>query len=62
MEVAEITAIITQIGFPIAMCIILMRYIQTTQKELINKLGDISQAIAILCSKVERGGKEDENQ
>lgn len=50
MEVNAITSLISSIGFPIAMCIILIRYIQTTQKELIQKLGEISASIAVLCS------------
>lgn len=53
MELNEIMTLISTIGFPIAMCIVLMRYIQTTQKELIEKLGEISLSIGVLCTKVE---------
>lgn len=53
MEMNEIMTLISTIGFPIAMCIILMRYIQTTQKELISKLGEISSGIALLCKQIE---------
>lgn len=58
MEINTITSLISSIGFPIAMCIILVRYIQTTQKELIQKLGEISSSIAVLCSITK---KEDSN-
>ena len=54
MEVNEIMTLISTIGFPIAMCIILMRYIQTTQKELITKLGAISSGIALICAQMEK--------
>ena len=52
MEMNDIMSLISTIGFPIAMCIILMRYIQTTQKELITKLGEISLSISLLCSEI----------
>ena len=53
MNFNDFTGLISSIGFPIAMCIILMRYIQTTQKELISKLGEISLSISKLCEKVD---------
>lgn len=53
MEMNEIMSLISTIGFPIAMCIILMRYIQTTQKELIAKLGEISSGIALICAQID---------
>lgn len=57
MELNEIMTLISTIGFPIAMCIILMRYIQTTQKELITKLGEISSGIALICAQIEKPKK-----
>lgn len=57
MEMNDIMSLISTIGFPIAMCIILMRYIQTTQKELIAKLGEISSSIALLCKEIEHSKK-----
>ena len=59
MEFNEITGLIGSIGFPIAMCLILVRYIQTTQKELIQKLGEISSSIAVLVSMAGRDKHED---
>lgn len=59
MELNEITGLIGSIGFPIAMCLILVRYIQTTQKELIQKLGEISSSIAVLVSMT---GREKNNE
>ena len=58
MEINDVASLISSIGFPIAMCLILFRYINTTQKELIEKLGDISRDIGILCERVSRN---DEN-
>ena len=58
MELNEITGLIGSIGFPIAMCLILVRYIQTTQKELIQKLGEISSSIAVLVSMAGRDKNE----
>ena len=49
MEVADITGIISSIGFPIAMCLILIKYISTTQKELITKMGEIALSISKIC-------------
>lgn len=49
----NIVNIISSVGFPIAMCLILMWYINTTQKELISKLADISGAISRLITKVD---------
>lgn len=59
MATNEIMQLISTIGFPIAMCIVLMRYIQTTQKELITKLGEISLSIGVLCAQIDdkNGGK-----
>lgn len=59
MEISEITSIISSVGFPIVMCIILFRYINTTQKELISKLGDISKDISLLCSRIDKNGKDE---
>ena len=50
MEIADITGIISSIGFPIAMCLILIRYISTTQKELIAKMGEIALSISKICA------------
>lgn len=62
MEMTEITSIISSIGFPIAMVLILVRYINTTQKELIEKMSDISLSISKLCTKMEeRYGSKNEN-
>ena len=58
MNTNEIMSLISSIGFPIAMCVVLMRYIQTTQKELINKLGEISLSISVLCSELSGGKNE----
>lgn len=62
MDINEIMTLISTIGFPIAMCLILVRYIQTTQKELITKLGEISSSIAVLCSLVSNGGDNNDNK
>lgn len=59
MEINDVASLISSIGFPIAMCLILFRYINTTQKELIEKLGDISRDIGILCERV--SSRNDEN-
>ena len=57
----NIVNIISSVGFPIAMCLILMWYINTTQKELISKLADISGAISRLITKVDiKAGIEDD--
>ena len=57
----NIVNIISSVGFPIAMCLILMWYINTTQKELISKLADISGAISKLITKVDvKAGIEDD--
>ena len=61
MEFSEITGLIGSIGFPIAMCLILIRYIQTTQKELIQKMGEISSSIAVLVSMTGREIKKNED-
>lgn len=62
MDMSEITSIISSIGFPIAMCLILARYISTTQKELVEKMTEISFAISRLCSSMEKNyGTEDED-
>ena len=53
MTTEWIHSLITTIGFPIAMCIVLLRYINTTQKQLIESMQDISRSIAVLCTKVE---------
>ena len=55
----DIVNIISSVGFPIAMCLILMYYINTTQKELINKLADIGNALSNLITKVDIRAKEE---
>lgn len=59
MDFTNLTSLISTIGFPIVMCVILMRYIQTTQKELIAKMGEISANIAALCTIVKGGDGND---
>lgn len=59
----NIVNIISSVGFPIAMCLILMWYINTTQKELISKLADISGAISRLITKVDiKAGIDDDGK
>lgn len=62
MDTNTIFQLISTIGFPIAMCLILCKYIQTTQKSLIEKMGDIAQSVALLCSIVGEDGKNDKNK
>ena len=45
MELAEITSIITQIGFPIAVCLICFWYIKRLQEDHKTEMDKMSEAI-----------------
>ena len=45
MEIAEITSIITQIGFPIAVCLICFWYIKKIQEDHKAEIDKMSEAI-----------------
>ena len=62
MEPLDITSLISSIGFPIAMCLILIRYISTTQKELITKMGEIAMSISKICVILDRRNSDGKDE
>ena len=63
MEIAEITSIITQIGFPIAVCLICFWYIKKIQEDHKAEMDKMSEAIKnntfVMQRLVDRLGGED---
>lgn len=57
----EITTIISTVGFPIAVTLLLMWYINNTQKQLITQMVEISKQLALLIQAAikERGDGDD---
>lgn len=46
MTVADITQLVTTVGFPIVSCVALFWYINTTQKEMLDALDNNTNVIA----------------
>lgn len=58
MTVADITQLVTAVGFPIVACVALFWYINTTQKEMLDALDNNTNVIAQV---LEHLRKEDKN-
>ncbi|MBP3197682.1 MAG: YvrJ family protein [Butyrivibrio sp.] len=59
MDVNAITSLIGSVGFPIAMSIYLIHFMQTEQKEMRDTISELKEAIIVLTSKI-KGEHKDE--
>ena len=59
MDANAILQAIGSIGFPIVMCLILMKYVQTTQDKLIEAIQNLTLAVKRLETLIE-GGEDDD--
>lgn len=53
MDASAIVQAIGSIGFPIVMCLILMKYVQTTQEKLIDAIQSLTLAVKRLETLIE---------
>ena len=58
MDANAILQAIGSIGFPIVMCLILIKYVQTTQEKLIEAIQNLTLAVKRLETLIE-GGDDD---
>lgn len=56
----DIMTMVSTLGFPIAVTLLLMWYINNTQKELIKQIVEISKQIALLVSQVAQVSRKDD--
>ena len=54
MNVADITQLVTSVGFPIVACVALFWYINTTQKEMLDALDNNTSVIAQVLEHLRR--------
>ena len=59
MDANAILQAIGSIGFPIVMCLILMKYVQNTQDKLIEAIQNLTLAVKRLETLIE-GGEDDD--
>ena len=59
MDANAILQAIGSIGFPIVMCLILMKYVQTTQDKLIEAIQNLTLAVKRLETLIEGGDDND---
>lgn len=50
MEVQEIVSLIGTLGFPIVVCGVMFKYINTTHKELVQAINALREELAALIS------------
>lgn len=50
----ELSQVISSVGFPIVMCLILMWYVKDLQTTMTQTLNDLKNTIAILNEKIEK--------
>lgn len=53
MDASAVVSAIGSIGFPIVMCLILMKYVQTTQDKLIDAIQSLTLAVKRLETIIE---------
>lgn len=59
MDANAILQAIGSIGFPIVMCLILMKYVSTTQDKLIEAIQSLTLAVKRLETIIEEGNEND---
>lgn len=59
MDANAILQAIGSIGFPIVMCLILIKYVQTTQEKLIEAIQNLTLAVKRLETLIEGGDDND---
>lgn len=59
MDANAIIQAIGSIGFPVVMCLILVKYIQTTQEKLIDAIQSLTLAVKKLETMIEGDNKND---
>lgn len=60
MDMANIVQMISSVGFPIVMCVILFNYIKETQAELTRAVNSLTAMVGELRDEIEKmyGGRE----
>lgn len=58
MDASAVVSAIGSIGFPIVMCLILMKYVQTTQDKLIDAIQSLTLAVKRLETIIEGDDNE----
>lgn len=51
MDVNVVSQLVSSLGFPIVMCIVLIYYMMNNTKELTNAIDDLRTAISVLIDK-----------
>lgn len=59
MDLASITSLIGSLGFPIVMCIYLVHFMETEQKEMRDTINELKLAITTLTNKIGKDDKDD---
>ena len=52
MDAIQITEFVTALGFPIVISLLFLKYISTTQREMLKSLGELKGAINLLTQRL----------
>ncbi|MFB5676420.1 hypothetical protein ACE3NQ_08460 [Paenibacillus terreus] len=62
MEFEEVLSLVANVGFPVALCLILLRYILDTIGEKLDKLDESLNHLTKVISGIESVSRTDENR